>query len=122
MCGRFTLRSSGEAVAEAFALPEVPDLLPRFIIASVSRRIGEENHARAKRALGGGGARPSPKTLLTQRYRKRFHLGHRNCPSLLPLDVTLPHQAQHQGDGCLVVGAMIFLSPADSGDYTRADA
>jgi putative SOS response-associated peptidase YedK len=33
MCGRFTLRSSGEAVAEAFGLPEVPDLLPRFNIA-----------------------------------------------------------------------------------------
>jgi putative SOS response-associated peptidase YedK len=33
MCGRFTLRSPGEAVAEAFALPEVPDLLPRFNIA-----------------------------------------------------------------------------------------
>ena len=33
MCGRFTLRSSGESVAEAFGLPEVPDLLPRFNIA-----------------------------------------------------------------------------------------
>jgi putative SOS response-associated peptidase YedK len=33
MCGRFTLRSSGEVVAEAFGLPEVPDLLPRFNIA-----------------------------------------------------------------------------------------
>ena len=33
MCGRFTLRSSGEAVAEAFGLPEVPDLWPRFNIA-----------------------------------------------------------------------------------------
>ena len=33
MCGRFTLRSSGEAVAEAFGLPEAPDLLPRFNIA-----------------------------------------------------------------------------------------
>jgi putative SOS response-associated peptidase YedK len=33
MCGRFTLRSSGEAVAEAFGLAEVPDLLPRFNIA-----------------------------------------------------------------------------------------
>ncbi len=33
MCGRFTLRSSGEAVAEAFGLPKVPDLLPRFNIA-----------------------------------------------------------------------------------------
>jgi putative SOS response-associated peptidase YedK len=32
MCGRFTLRSSVEAVAEAFGLPEVPDLLPRFNI------------------------------------------------------------------------------------------
>jgi putative SOS response-associated peptidase YedK len=33
MCGRFTLRSSPQAVAEAFALPEAPDLLPRFNIA-----------------------------------------------------------------------------------------
>ena len=33
MCGRFTLRSSAEAVAEAFGLPEVPDFLPRFNIA-----------------------------------------------------------------------------------------
>jgi putative SOS response-associated peptidase YedK len=33
MCGRFTLRSSGEAAAEAFGLGEAPDLLPRFNIA-----------------------------------------------------------------------------------------
>jgi putative SOS response-associated peptidase YedK len=33
MCGRFTLRSPGEAVVEAFGLPDVPDLLPRFNIA-----------------------------------------------------------------------------------------
>jgi putative SOS response-associated peptidase YedK len=33
MCGRFTLRSSPQAVAEAFTLPEAPDLLPRFNIA-----------------------------------------------------------------------------------------
>ena len=33
MCGRFTLRSSGESVAEAFGLPEAPDLFPRFNIA-----------------------------------------------------------------------------------------
>jgi putative SOS response-associated peptidase YedK len=33
MCGRFTLRSSGEAVADTFDLAEVPDLLPRFNIA-----------------------------------------------------------------------------------------
>jgi putative SOS response-associated peptidase YedK len=33
MCGRFTLRSSGESVAETFDLPEAPDLLPRFKIA-----------------------------------------------------------------------------------------
>ena len=35
MCGRFTLRSSGEAVAEAFDFREVPDLFPRFNIAAV---------------------------------------------------------------------------------------
>jgi putative SOS response-associated peptidase YedK len=33
MCGRFTLRSSDEAVAEAFGLADVPDLLARFNIA-----------------------------------------------------------------------------------------
>jgi putative SOS response-associated peptidase YedK len=33
MCGRFTLRGSGEMVAEGFGLPGVPDLLPRFNIA-----------------------------------------------------------------------------------------
>jgi putative SOS response-associated peptidase YedK len=33
MCGRITLRNPGEAVAEAFALAEAPDLLPRFNIA-----------------------------------------------------------------------------------------
>jgi putative SOS response-associated peptidase YedK len=33
MCGRFTLRSSPQAVAEAFALPEAPALPPRFNIA-----------------------------------------------------------------------------------------
>ena len=33
MCGRFTLRSSPQAVAEAFALPDVPELFPRFNIA-----------------------------------------------------------------------------------------
>jgi putative SOS response-associated peptidase YedK len=33
MCGRFTRRSSGESVAEAFDLLEAPDPLPRFNIA-----------------------------------------------------------------------------------------
>jgi putative SOS response-associated peptidase YedK len=33
MCGRFTLRSPPQAVAEAFALPDVPELFPRFNIA-----------------------------------------------------------------------------------------
>jgi putative SOS response-associated peptidase YedK len=32
MCGRFTLHSSGEVVAEAFGLPDVPLLQPRFNI------------------------------------------------------------------------------------------
>src|SRR5271157_3705481 len=30
MCGRFTLHSSGEVVAEAFDLPDVPVLQPRY--------------------------------------------------------------------------------------------
>lgn len=33
MCGRFTLTSSGQAVAESFDLDEVPELRPRFNIA-----------------------------------------------------------------------------------------
>jgi putative SOS response-associated peptidase YedK len=33
MCGRFTLRRSGEVVSEAFGLPDSPDLVPRFNIA-----------------------------------------------------------------------------------------
>jgi putative SOS response-associated peptidase YedK len=33
MCGRITLRNTGETVAETFDLPKVPDLLPRFNIA-----------------------------------------------------------------------------------------
>lgn len=33
MCGRFTLRSSRQALAKAFNLLEVPDVLPRFNIA-----------------------------------------------------------------------------------------
>jgi putative SOS response-associated peptidase YedK len=33
MCGRFTLRNPPQAVAEAFGLPEVSDLLPRFNVA-----------------------------------------------------------------------------------------
>jgi putative SOS response-associated peptidase YedK len=33
MCGRFTVRSSPRAVAEAFGVSEAPDLLPRFNIA-----------------------------------------------------------------------------------------
>jgi putative SOS response-associated peptidase YedK len=32
MCGRFTLHNCGEVVAEAFGLPEVPQLQPRFNI------------------------------------------------------------------------------------------
>jgi hypothetical protein len=37
MCGRFTLRSSGEVVAEAFGLPEFPDLLPPSTSPPVTR-------------------------------------------------------------------------------------
>jgi putative SOS response-associated peptidase YedK len=33
MCGRFLLRRSGKVVAEAFGLPEVPELFPHFNIA-----------------------------------------------------------------------------------------
>lgn len=43
MCGRFTLRHSGEAIASSFQLPEVPQLQPRYNIAptqSVSTVLG----------------------------------------------------------------------------------
>src|SRR5438105_374865 len=33
MCGRFTLRANAKAIAAAFDLAEVPDLVPRFNIA-----------------------------------------------------------------------------------------
>jgi len=33
MCGRFTLRTTPKILAEAFSLPEAPDLFPRFNIA-----------------------------------------------------------------------------------------
>jgi len=33
MCGRYSLKTSPEAIAEHFELPEVPDLLPRYNIA-----------------------------------------------------------------------------------------
>jgi putative SOS response-associated peptidase YedK len=33
MCGRFTLRTSGKAVADFFGLPEIPELPTRFNIA-----------------------------------------------------------------------------------------
>ena len=32
MCGRFTLRAPPQAVAQAFGLVDVPELLPRFNI------------------------------------------------------------------------------------------
>jgi putative SOS response-associated peptidase YedK len=32
MCGRFALYSSGEQIAEAFDLAEVPELFPRYNI------------------------------------------------------------------------------------------
>lgn len=33
MCGRYTLRKPAREIAEEFALPAVPDLLPQFEIA-----------------------------------------------------------------------------------------
>lgn len=33
MCGRYTLTAPGDAIVEAFSLPEVPDLRPRYNIA-----------------------------------------------------------------------------------------
>jgi putative SOS response-associated peptidase YedK len=33
MCGRFTLRSPPQVIAEAFGLPDVPELFPRFNVA-----------------------------------------------------------------------------------------
>src|SRR5262245_58510550 len=47
MCGRFTLRSSARSLAQAFDVPEVPDLFARYNIAptqpvpAVRRRAGQ---------------------------------------------------------------------------------
>jgi putative SOS response-associated peptidase YedK len=46
MCGRFTLRTSPQAVAKAFRLVGVPDFSPRYKIAQTQqvlaiRQIGE---------------------------------------------------------------------------------
>lgn len=48
MCGRFTLRSSGKAIAEVFGLTEPPHIQPHFNIApsqSVAVNFGPSCHS-----------------------------------------------------------------------------
>ena len=64
MCGRFTLTTPAELVAEAFGLDEVPTLSPRINISpteeiAVVRRIGHANHlSLLKWGFGGGKGKP----------------------------------------------------------------
>jgi putative SOS response-associated peptidase YedK len=48
MCGRCTMRSSPQAVAEAFALPDVPELFLRFNIAPGQRVAVVQQEPRAE--------------------------------------------------------------------------
>lgn len=45
MCGRFTLRTSPQAVADAFQLPLLPDLAPRYNIAPTQTVAAVRAHA-----------------------------------------------------------------------------
>jgi putative SOS response-associated peptidase YedK len=62
MCGRFTLRTSGKAVADFFGLREIPELPPRFNIAPTQPvpvvRVSTEHADR-----GAGAALPGPNPL-----------------------------------------------------------
>lgn len=50
MCGRFTLKSSGKAVAKAFALAETPDMFARYNIAPTQPVLAvREAHGRSGR-------------------------------------------------------------------------
>ena len=98
MCGRFTLTKSGEEVAEAFGLDEVPELQPRYNIApsqpvAVVRRLGPEG-ARSLAFLRWGlvsksdaGSRPlinARAETAASRPAFREALAHRRC--LIPAD------------------------------------
>ena len=67
MCGRYTLKAPREAIAEAFDLADVPELLPRYNIAPtqpvpvvrLDRASGEREIAHPP---AGGSSRPGPTT------------------------------------------------------------
>lgn len=51
MCGRFSLSSSGEVLAEQFQLPEVPELAPRYNIAP-TQTVAVVRQSAKQRSLG----------------------------------------------------------------------
>jgi putative SOS response-associated peptidase YedK len=51
MCGRFTLTAPGEALAAAFDLDEMPDLVPRYNIAPSQEVVAVERAPDGKRRL-----------------------------------------------------------------------
>ena len=66
MCGRYTLKAPREAIAEAFDLADVPQLLPRYNIAPTQAvavvRLDGERRARARASSAGVSSRPGPTT------------------------------------------------------------
>ena len=66
MCGRYTLKAPREAIAEAFDLADVPQLLPRYNIAPTQPvpvvRLDPASGERESRSSSGGSSRPGPTT------------------------------------------------------------
>ena len=66
MCGRYTLKAPREAIAEAFDLADVPELLPRYNIAPTQAvpvvRLDRASGKRRSRSSNGGSSRPGPTT------------------------------------------------------------
>ncbi len=66
MCGRYTLKAPRDAIAEAFDLADVPQLLPRYNIAPTQPvpvvRPDHPSGGRSSRSSGGGSSRPGPTT------------------------------------------------------------
>ena len=50
MCGRYTLRSSPKAIAEAFGLADLPDVRPRFNIAPTQQVLAIRQQAGQRQA------------------------------------------------------------------------